>query len=75
MLELLIQEEIWDEADILRFRNAQRQVSFAKAKMRRMRSVEAGGRGHGPLSPDTHSVVRACFRALIFLLIYPNGNV
>jgi len=56
VLELLIQEEIWDEADILRFRNAQRQVSFAKAKMRRMRSVEAGGRGHGPLSPDIHSV-------------------
>ena len=47
VLELLIQEEIWDEADITRSRsNMQRQVSLAKAKMKRMKSVD-GERGRG----------------------------
>lgn len=51
VLELLIQEEIWDESDITRSRpNVQRQVSLAKAKMKRMKSVD-GERGRGPLSP------------------------
>ncbi len=53
MLELLIQEEIWDEADIIRYRyDVQRQVSLARAKIKRMKSVD-GERGRGPLSP-TH---------------------
>lgn len=52
VLELLIQEEIWDESDITRSRpNVQRQVSLAKAKMKRMKSVD-GERGRGPLSPS-----------------------
>ena len=50
VLELLIQEEIWDEADITRSRSdVQRQVSLAKAKMKRMKSVD-GERGRGSLS-------------------------
>lgn len=52
VLELLIQEEIWDEADITRQRyDVQRQVSFARAKMKRMKSVD-NERGRGPLSPS-----------------------
>ena len=51
VLELLIQEDIWDEADIIRHRyDVKRQVSFARAKMKRMKSVE-GDRARGPLSP------------------------
>lgn len=53
VLELLIQEEIWDEADITRQRYAaQRQVSFARAKVKRMKSVD-NERGRGPLSPSS----------------------
>ena len=52
VLELLIQEEIWDEADITRHRyDVQRQVSLARAKMKRMKSVD-NERGRGPLSPS-----------------------
>ena len=52
VLELLIQEEIWDEADITRQRSdVQREVSFARAKMKRMKSVD-NERGRGPLSPS-----------------------
>ena len=52
VLELLIQEEILDEADITRSRyDMQRQVSLARAKMKRMKSVD-GERGQGPLSPS-----------------------
>ena len=52
VLELLIQEEIWDEADITRSRQVvQRQVSLAKAKLKRMKSVD-DERGRGPLSPS-----------------------
>ena len=41
VLELLIQEEIWDEEDITRQRyDVQRQVSLARAKMKRMKSVD-----------------------------------
>ena len=48
---MLIQEEIWDEADIIRYPSGvQRQVSLAKAKLKRMKSVDAE-RGRGPLSP------------------------
>ncbi|XP_078375515.1 uncharacterized protein LOC144658892 isoform X2 [Oculina patagonica] len=51
VLELLIQEEIWDEADIIRYRyDVQRQVSLARAKIKRMKSVDGE---RGPLSP-TH---------------------
>jgi len=53
VLELLIQEEIWDEADLTRSRHAQRQVSLAKAKMKRMKSVDVErGRGSGSFSPS-----------------------
>lgn len=57
VLELLIQEEILDESDILRARyDVQRQVSFARAKFKRMRSVESGDRGRrGPMSPGFRS--------------------
>ncbi|XP_068698745.1 uncharacterized protein [Montipora foliosa] len=48
VLELLIQEEIWDEADVTRFRDVQKKVSLAKAKLRRMKSMDA----RGPLSPS-----------------------
>ena len=52
VLELLIQEEIWDEEDITRQRyDVQRQVSLARAKMKRMKSVDSE-RGRGPLSPS-----------------------
>ena len=62
VLELLIQEEILDEADILRARDVQRQVSFARAKFKRMKSVESPRGGRGPMSPDFHSEVKLqCF--------------
>ena len=52
VLELLIQEEIWDEEDITRQRyNVQRQVSLARAKLKRMKSVDSD-RERGPLSPS-----------------------
>ena len=59
VLELLIQEEIWDEADITRSRsNMQRQVSLAKAKMKRMKSVDGErGRGSPSLSRSQQSEV------------------
>ena len=47
VLELLIQEEIWDEEDVTRYRyDVQRQVSLARAKLKRMKSVD-GERGRG----------------------------
>ncbi|KAM7440167.1 hypothetical protein ABFA07_010572 [Porites harrisoni] len=57
VIELLIQEEIWDEADILRHRyDLKKQISFARAKLKRMKSVDPGdGGGRGPLSPVMHS--------------------
>ena len=60
MIELLIQEEIWDEADILRHRyDLKKQISFARAKIKRMKSVDPGdGGGRGPLSPAMHSEVK-----------------
>ena len=62
MLELLIQEEILDEADILRYRyDVQRQVSFARAKVKRMKSVESPERERGPLSPGFHSEVSVVY--------------
>ncbi|XP_022796025.1 DUF21 domain-containing protein At4g33700-like [Stylophora pistillata] len=54
VLELLIQEEIWDEADISCTRHrsdVKRKVSLARAKMSRMKSVDAD-RSRRPLSPD-----------------------
>lgn len=53
MLELLIQEEIWDEADITCTRSpldVSKKVSLAKAKLSRMKSVDAE-RSRRPLSP------------------------
>ncbi|KAJ7394294.1 hypothetical protein OS493_000096 [Desmophyllum pertusum] len=57
VLELLIQEEIWDEADITRHHVVQRQVSLARVKLKRMKSVDAE-RGRGPLSPLNPSHVQ-----------------
>lgn len=54
VLELLIQEEIWDEADISCTRHrsdVKGKVSLARAKMSRMKSVDAD-RSRRPLSPD-----------------------
>lgn len=53
VLELLIQEEIWDEADITCTRNppdVSKKVSLAKARLSRMKSVDAE-RSRRPLSP------------------------
>ena len=67
---MLIQEEIWDEADIIRYRyDVQRQVSLARVKMKRMKSVDAE-RGRGPLSPLNPSHVQqseVSFGVLLFV--------
>lgn len=66
---MLIQEEIWDEADITRHHVVQRQVSLARVKLKRMKSVDAE-RGRGPLSPLNPSHVQqseVSFGVLLFV--------
>ena len=70
VLELLIQEEIWDEEDVTRYRyDVQRQVSLARAKLKRMKSVDVE-RGRGPLSPSQPEVR---FRVVRSLCLTVNG--
>lgn len=63
VLELLIQEEIWDEADLTRNRYTQRQVSLAKAKIKRMKSVDSErGRRSGSFSSSRIQRPEVSFR-------------